>query len=144
MKFTPRATNAFRMAEVEARGFRQPCVGSQHLLLGLYLLGSGVQFSILTKLGFTADSLRQSIVALGSIAEQTQTVDGFVFGASAVQSLERASHEAAAMSHTYIGTEHVLLGLLSEQAGGAATLFRDHKANTAMGRQMILDAYAHV
>src|SRR5687768_9479493 len=113
--------------------------GGEKCGLGLFLLGNGVQFSILRKLGFTVDALRQSIVMMEVVAEQTQTIDGCVFGSSAAHALERACREAAAMSHTYVGTEHILLGLLSEEVGGAASLFAAHHVDTAKARQVILD-----
>ena len=144
MEFTPRAQNAFRLAEEEARRLGHPCVGSQHLLLGLFLLERGVQFSILRKLGFTTESLRQCIAAIGPVSEPTQAIGTFVFGVSATHTLERAAHEAETLSHTYTGTEHVLLGLLSERLGGAASVFAAHCADVAKGRQMILDEYAQV
>ena len=141
MEFTPRAKNAFRLAEAEARNLGHPCVGSQHLVLGLFLLGNGVQFSILRKLGCTTESLRQSISKIGQIAQQKEPVGEFEFGDSAARSLERAAQEAAVTSHTYIGTEHILLGLLSEESGGAARTFAALKLDVAKGRQMILDEY---
>jgi len=142
MELTPRAKNAIRLAETEARSFDHPCVGSQHMILGLLLLGSGVQFSVLRKLGFTVDSLRQQIAAIGPRSEPSQKLCGFAVGSSAARALERAAQEAAAMSHTYTGTEHILLGLLSEESGGAADLFATLKVDTAKAKQVILDEYA--
>ncbi len=130
---------ALRRAEAEARGFGHPCAGSQHLVLGLFLLGSGVHFSVLETLGVTADSLRRGIAAAGPVPEETQTIGGVVLGGSAARALERAAQEAAAMSHTYTGTEHILLGLLSEESGGAAALFAAHKVDVAKARQVIVD-----
>lgn len=133
--------NAFRHADSEARTFGHPAVGSQHLVLGLFLLGGGVHFSVLRHLGFTAESLRRDIVALGPTLENTQTISDFVFGSSAAQAVERAGQEAAAMSHTYTGTEHILLGLLSERSGGAASLFAAQKVDVAKARRVILNGY---
>jgi ATP-dependent Clp protease ATP-binding subunit ClpC len=144
MNFTPRAERALHSAKVEARSLGHPCVGSQHLVLGLFLLGSGVHFSVLQELGFSADSLRRSIMAAGPVAEQTQGVGGFLFGSSAAHALERASQQAAAMSHTYTGTEHILLGLLSEESGGAADLFAAHKVDVVKTRQRIVDECTQV
>jgi ATP-dependent Clp protease ATP-binding subunit ClpC len=142
MELTPRTQNAFRLADSEARNLSHPCVASQHLVLGLFLLGGGVHFSVLRQLGFTDESLRQNITAIGPVSEQTETISGFVFGSSAARALERAAPKAAAMSHTYTGTEHILLGLLSEESSGAASLFIGHKADTALARQMVLNEYA--
>src|SRR5262245_11909475 len=65
MEFTPRAKIAFGHAGTEAQALRHPSVGSQHLLFGLLLLGSGVHFSVLRQLGFTAEALRQKIATRG-------------------------------------------------------------------------------
>ena len=142
MKFTPRARKAFGLAEAEARRLGHPCLGSQHLVLGLFLLGSGVHFSVLRRLGFKVESLRQHIVAIGLVSEPTQTVSGFTLGISGARVLERAAQQAAAMAHTYTGTEHVLLGLISEESGGAANLLALQEADVAKARRAILDEYA--
>ena len=134
--------DAFASAEAEARSLHHPSIASQHLVLGLFLLGSGLHFSILRKLGCTADSLRQGVTALGPTMGPTQTIGEFAFAASAGQVLERAAREAAAMSHIYIGTEHLLLALLAEESGGAASLFTMHRADVARARRTILDAYS--
>jgi ATP-dependent Clp protease ATP-binding subunit ClpC len=112
--------------------------------LGLFLLGSGVHFSVLQKLGVSADSLRRSIVAAGPVAEPTQAIGGLVFGGSAARALERAAQQAAAMSHTYTGAEHILLGLLSEESGGAAELFAAYKVDVAKVKQVIVDECTQV
>jgi ATP-dependent Clp protease ATP-binding subunit ClpC len=141
MEFTPRAKTAFLHAETEARAFGHPTVGSHHVLLGLFLLGSGVHFSVLKQLGFNVELLRREIAALGPTVEGTKSISEFVFGVSAAQALERANQEAAAMSHTYTGTEHILLGLLSEESGGAANLFSTRNVNVAEARRVILNEY---
>jgi ATP-dependent Clp protease ATP-binding subunit ClpC len=139
MEFTPRAKIAFQRAETEVQVLGHPTVGSQHLVLGLFLLGSGVHFSMLRQLGFTAESLRRQIAALGPTAESTKLIGEFAFGISAAEALERANQEAAAMSHTYTGTEHILLGLLSEKSGGAASLFASQGVDIAKARRVILN-----
>jgi ATP-dependent Clp protease ATP-binding subunit ClpC len=144
MEFTPRAKTAFRLADAEARSLSHPCVGSHHLVFGLFLLGSGVHFSILRQLGFSEETLRQSIIDIGPVSEQTQSIGGFTFGNSAAKALDRAGQAAAAMSHTYTGTEHILLGLLAEESGNAAWLFATHKVDTAKAKQVILYEYGQV
>lgn len=145
MEFTPRAQKAFRLAEAEARSFSHRPIGSHHLVLGLFLLESGVQFHILQELGCTIQSLRQAVESVGAVPEQVQPVSGVELGASAALALERASGEASAMSHTYVGTEHILLGLLSEeQPGPASRLFAAHHADRAKARAEILREYGQV
>jgi ATP-dependent Clp protease ATP-binding subunit ClpC len=144
MEFTPRAERSFRLAQAEAHSLGHRAVGSQHLVLGLILLGDGVQFAVLQGLGCTADSVRRNIVAIGPLTEDTQKIEGHQFGASAARAVQRAGEEARAMTHTYVGTEHILLGLLSEESGPAATLFLTQGMDTARARNMILDEYRHV
>jgi ATP-dependent Clp protease ATP-binding subunit ClpA len=120
-------------------------IGSHHLVIGLFLLGSGVHFSILQKLGCTIQSLRQAVESIGAVPEQVQAVGGVELGASAVLALERAFYDAAAMSHTCVVTEHLLLGLLSEeQPGPTSRLFAAHDVDTAKAREEILHEYGHV
>ncbi len=144
MEFTPRAEKAFRLAQAEADSLRHSAVGSQHLVLGLILLGDGVQFAVLQELGCTADSLRRNIVAIGPPKEEMERTGDHEFGVSAARALHRANQEARAMRHTYVGTEHILLGLFSEQSGPAAKLFSAERVDTTRGRQIILDEYKQV
>ena len=141
MKYTPRAQQVFKLASIEVESLGHPCVSSQHLLLGLLILGSGFQFSILTKLGFTVDSVRQSIRTSKPDVEQFKKIGGINIGISSQRALERAMREAAAMSESYTGTQHILLGLLAEEGGGAAALFVSQKVDTAKTRQEILTEY---
>jgi ATP-dependent Clp protease ATP-binding subunit ClpC len=141
MTLTPRAKKALQFAVMEARNLGHPCAGSQHLLLGLSRLGSGVHFSILQSHGLTPETLVDSVGYLGPVAEQTQEFEGFVVGESIVRALERASMELPEQSFTYLGTEHLLLGLLAEELGAAATLFAAHQLDTASARRQIRREY---
>ena len=139
MKFTPKAERALRLAAREARDFGHPCVSSQHLVFGLFLLGDNVQSSLLHKLRFTEDSLRQSIAASEALSEPTEKTGDLTLGASAARALERAEGEAAKTLLSHVWTEHILLGLLAEEDGGAARLFRAQQVDTARARQAVLD-----
>jgi len=139
MELTPRAKQALESAHALARDLGHSRVGSQHLVFGLFQLGSGVHFSVLRSLGFSADSLRRAIAAeapVGSISADGPTAD-----ISATAALKRAEMEATALSHTYTGTEHILLALLSEERGGAANLFASRSVDTTKTRQTILHEY---
>ena len=145
MEFTPRAQKAFRLAEAEARSFGHTPTGSHHLVLGLFLLKSGVHFHVLQSLGCTVQSLRQAVESIGTVSEQVQPVSGLELGESAAHAVERAGGEAAAMSHSYVGTEHILLGLLAEeQAGPASKLFAAQHVDRAKAREEILHEYGQV
>src|SRR3954468_9967695 len=118
--FTPRAKQAFKIAEEAVRQLGHPCVGSHHLLLGLFVLGEGGHPSILRSLGITYDSLFNGVGDVGPVDEPTETMDGFVLGLSAAAALRRAERGANALGHAYVGLEHILMSLLSEKSGGAA------------------------
>src|SRR4051812_11446449 len=88
MEFTPRAQKAFRFAEAEARTMGHALIGSHHLVLGLFLLESGVHFSILQELGCTTQSLRQAVESVGAVPEQVQLLGGVELGASSALALQ--------------------------------------------------------
>ena len=136
MELTPRAKQALESARQVARDLGHSRVGSQHLVFGLFQLGSGVHFHVIRSIGFTSDSLRQTIAAEAPVG--SVTVSGPTFDISATAALKRAETEATAMSHTYTGTEHILLGLLSEEHGGAAHLFASRGVDIAKTRQTMI------
>jgi len=139
-KYTPRANEVIKSAARQARQLGHPSVGSQHLLFALLLLGSGVQFHVLTKLGLTYSSVGDGIRQRSPDTEENKKIDGVLYGLSAVESLDRAADESRKMMHSYVGTEHILLGLLAEQKGGATDLFASHGVNVTKAREMILEA----
>jgi ATP-dependent Clp protease ATP-binding subunit ClpC len=136
MELTPRATKALEHARQLARNLGHPRIASQHLIFGLFQFGSGVHFHVLSSLGFTSESLRQAIAAEPPVA--TATATGPAFDISATEALKRAETEATAIDHTYTGTEHILLALLSEEHGGAAHLFASRGVDLSSTRQTIL------
>lgn len=141
MKLTPRAKQALQFAVIEARYLGHPFPGSQHLLLGLSRLGSGAHFSVLQNHGLTLETLVNSVGYLGPGTEKTLEFEGFHLGESVVRALERAAAELLEGSFVYLGTEHLLLGLLSEASGGAATLFAAHKLDIESARRELRREY---
>jgi ATP-dependent Clp protease ATP-binding subunit ClpC len=138
MTFTIRARRALGLAETETLALGHPCVGSHHLLLGLFLLGQGVAFHFIQSLGITHESLQRICVAIGPVEEPTESISGLIFGASAARALERAERGATVLSDTYVGTEHILMALLAENSGGAARVFEAHKTDTRAARRALL------
>ena len=138
MTFTPRTNRALAAAEVHARSVGHSCVGSHHLVVGLFELGSGVQFYILSSLGITTESLKQSIDAIGMLSEPTVPFPPFVLGVSAVRALRRAERGAGLILHSLVGTEHVLMALLAESDGGAARVFAAHGIDTIAARRCVI------
>ena len=118
-KLTRRAKQAiWKLAVEEARAFKQPKIGTEHILLGLILEGDGVAGRVLSDLGATADRARAAVEATIGAG----TFDGGQdpdLGDDAKDALEYAVEEAKQMGHHFIGTEHVLLGILREHEANA-------------------------
>jgi ATP-dependent Clp protease ATP-binding subunit ClpC len=109
-RFTPPARQVLVYASDEARSLGHDYIGGEHILLGLLREGDGIAARVLVSLGITHQSARTHLVcSIGS--RESPTTGQIPFASSAVESLERATAEADSMSHGFIGTEHVLLGL---------------------------------
>ncbi|MBA3469810.1 MAG: ATP-dependent Clp protease ATP-binding subunit [Herpetosiphonaceae bacterium] len=119
-KMSRRAKQVMSFAQEEARAFNHPYIGTEHLLLGLILEGEGVAARVLAELGVTITKARNAvefIVGHGDGPRQTAEVD---LTARAKKVFEYAIDEARKLNHTYISTEHILLGLV-RNAEGVAT-----------------------
>lgn len=119
-KMSRRAKQVMSFAQEEARAFNHPYIGTEHLLLGLILEGEGVAARVLAELGVTITKARNAvefIVGHGDGPRQTTEVD---LTARAKKVFEFAIDEARKLNHTYISTEHILLGLV-RNAEGVAT-----------------------
>jgi ATP-dependent Clp protease ATP-binding subunit ClpC len=120
-RFTDRARTVVVLAQEEARGLGHNYIGTEHLLLGLLAEGHGVGAKVLTSAGVTFDATRAEIVSIvGAKTEEAGAKIPFTPRAKTV--LERSLREALKLGHNYIGTEHILLGLLEEGMGVAAQL----------------------
>jgi len=112
-KFTERAERALRLAHEAAAELGHSHVGSEHILLGLCREGSGVAAKALTAAGVTSDKLREAIASnIGIGAAGSVTPQGLTPRTKRI--IETAMEEAARLGHSYVGTEHLLMGLLRE------------------------------
>ncbi|MEA3369270.1 MAG: ATP-dependent Clp protease ATP-binding subunit [Candidatus Ratteibacteria bacterium] len=118
--FTERAKRVVKLAREEAGRLGHAYIGTEHLLLGLVREGEGVAAIVLQNLGLELDSLRLEIEKMVQSGSATLTLGEIPFTPRAKKVLELAIENAQAMSHTYIGTEHILLGLIREGEGIAA------------------------
>lgn len=136
--FTPRAQQVLALAKKEADRFNHSYVGTEHLLLGLIKLGQGVAVNVLERMGLDLESVRMEVekeVGTGT----GQKISGSIpFTPRVKKVLALANKEAKALNHTYVGTEHILLGLLREGEGVAARVLRRMDVDVPRTRNEIL------
>ncbi len=119
-RFTERARKVIVLAKEEARRFNHDYIGTEHLLLGLIREGEGVAAAVLQKLGLGLEAIRLEIEKLVQPGPSTQIQGDVPFTPRSKKALELAAEEARALGHNYIGTEHLLLGLIREGEGVAS------------------------
>ncbi len=136
--FTPRAQQVLALARKEADRFHHNYVGTEHLLLGLINLGQGVAVNVLQKMGLDLDTVRQAVdeqVGLGPEAKPSGNVP---YTPRVKKVLALAGKEAKHLNHSYVGTEHILLGLLREGEGVAARVLKSLDVDVDRCRNEIL------
>ncbi len=123
--FTPRAQQVLQLARKEAERFNHGYVGTEHILLGLVTLGQGVAVNVLLKMGVDLESVRLEVENAVGVGPETKTVGNLPFTPRVKKILALSSSEARALNHSYVGTEHILLGLLREGEGVAARVLKN-------------------
>ena len=136
--FTPRAQRVLHLARKEAEQFNHNYVGTEHILLGLVALGSGVAVSALQSLGVDLQGLRIEVEKAVGTGADTQVAGNIPFTPRAKKVLALATSEARSLSHSYIGTEHILLGLLREGEGIAARVLENMGVDLDEAREEIM------
>jgi ATP-dependent Clp protease ATP-binding subunit ClpC len=120
-KFSERARRVLTVAQEESQRFHHGYIGTEHILLGLVREDEGVAAKVLVNLGATLNKVRQAVEGVVEQSEKPATSEtGLTAGAKKV--IELAIDEARSLGHSYIGTEHLLLGLLREGEGIAASV----------------------
>ena len=136
-RFTDRARRVVVMAQEEARKMNHKYIGTEHLLLGLLAEGEGVAAKSLGSLGIDLNSTRETVIQTVGVGQQAPT--GHIpFTPRAKKVLELALREALQLGHNYIGTEHILLGLIREGEGVAAQVLGQAEAGLQKIRQTVL------
>ena len=136
-RFTDRARRVVVLAQDEARGLKHNYIGTEHLLLGLISEGEGVAAKALETMGIKGEAVRASVVEI--IGEGEKPVEGHIpFTPRAKRVFELSLREALQLGHNYIGTEHLLLGLLKEGEGVAAQVLTKQGADLAQVRQTVI------
>ncbi len=137
--FTPRAQQVLALARKEADRFRHNYVGTEHLLLGLIKLGQGVAVSVLQKMGLDLETVRGEVEKQVGIGQESKTPVGSIPYTPRVKKvLALAGKEAKVLNHSYVGTEHILLGLLREGEGVAARVLKTLEVDIERTRNEIL------
>ena len=136
-RFTDRARRAVVLAQEEARELGHDHVGTEHILLGMLRDGTGVAASALISLGITREAARDAVAATVSRSEAMQ--ERIPFTARAKRSLELALREALQLGCDYIGTEHILLGLIHDDKSMAARTLNVLGAQPDAVRQRVIE-----
>ncbi|MBI2871101.1 MAG: ATP-dependent Clp protease ATP-binding subunit [Candidatus Omnitrophica bacterium] len=119
-RFTERARKVVILAKEEARRFNHDYMGTEHILLGLIKEGEGVAAAVLQNLGLSLDTIRLEVEKLVQPGPATMVSGDVPFTPKAKKAIELAMDEARKLGHNYIGTEHLLLGLIREGEGVAS------------------------
>ena len=136
--FTPRAQQVLALARKEADRFNHNFVGTEHLLLGLIKLGQGVAVNVLQKLGLDLETVRLEVEKQVGTGPDQKMMGNIPYTPRVKKVLALAQKEAKALNHTYVGTEHILLGLLREGDGVAARVLKNLDVDIEQTRQEIL------
>ena len=136
--FTPRAQQVLALARKEADRFNHNYVGTEHLLLGLIKLGQGVAVNVLQKMGLDLETVRQEVEKLVGSGPENKMSGNIPYPPRVKKVLALAGKEAKALQHSYVGTEHILLGLLREGEGVAAQVLKKLEIDLDRTRNEVL------
>jgi ATP-dependent Clp protease ATP-binding subunit ClpC len=136
-RFTERARQVVVLAQEEARTLKHNYIGTEHVLLGLLREEEGLAARVLESLDITAEKVRSQVVRIVGSGEEV-TSGQIPFTPRAKKVLELALREALSLGHNYIGTEHILLGLIRENEGVAARILLDFDADADKIRNEVI------
>ena len=136
-RFTERARQVVVLAQDEARALKHNYIGTEHILLGLLREEEGLAARVLDSLDITVEDVRQNVARIVGQGEEV-TTGQIPFTPRAKKVLELALREALSLGHNYIGTEHILLGLVRENEGVAARILLDFDADAEKIRNEII------
>jgi len=136
--FTPRAQQVLALARKEADRFNHSYVGTEHLLLGLIKLGQGVAVNVLERMGLELEAVRMEVEKEVGSGPTQKAAGNIPYTPRVKKVLALANKEAKALNHSYVGTEHLLLGLLREGEGVAARVLKRLDVDIQRTRNEIL------
>lgn len=135
-RFTERAQKVLALAQEEALRLGHNNIGTEHILLGIVREGEGIAAKALSALGLSAEKIQKEVEALiGRGQELTQTIH---YTPRAKKVIELSMDEARKLGHSYVGTEHILLGLIREGEGVAARVLNNLGVSLNKARQQVL------
>ena len=138
-RFTERARKVILLAKEESKRFNHDYIGTEHILLGLIREGEGVAAAVLQSLGLSLDRIRLEVEKLVQPGPSTMVSGDIPFTPTAKKVLDLATEEARALGHNYIGTEHLLLGLIREGEGVASQVLLNLGLDLQKVRSEILE-----
>lgn len=137
-KFTNRAKQVIKLAKKEAQRLNHNYLGTEHVLLGLLKLGQGVAVNVLRNLNIDFETVRAEVEKLVGYGPEIQVYGDPALTGKAKKVFEYANEEAANLNHNYVGTEHLLLGLLRQTDGVAAQVLENLNVNLKEVRKEVL------
>lgn len=137
-KFTNRAKQVIKLAKKEAQRLNHNYLGTEHLLLGLLKLGQGVAVNVLRNLNIDFETVRSEVEKLVGFGPEIQVYGDPALTGKVKKVFEYANEEAANLNHNYVGTEHLLLGLLRQTDGVAAQVLENLNVNLKEVRKEVL------
>jgi ATP-dependent Clp protease ATP-binding subunit ClpC len=136
--FTPRSQQVLALARKEAVRLNHNCLGTEHLLLGLVKLGQGVAVNVLQRLGLDLETVRLEVKKTVGTGPDEKVIGDIPYTPRVMKVLALSAREAKALNHIYVGTEHLLLGLLLEGDGVGAQILKLKNIDVERTRQEIL------
>lgn len=137
-KFTNRAKQVIKLAKKEAQRLNHNYLGTEHVLLGLLKLGQGVAVNVLRNMNIDFETVRSEVEKLVGYGPEIQVYGDPALTGKVKKVFEFANEEAANLNHNYVGTEHLLLGLLRQTDGVAAQVLENLNVNLKEVRKQVL------
>jgi ATP-dependent Clp protease ATP-binding subunit ClpC len=137
-KFTNRAKQVIKLAKKEAQRLNHNYLGTEHVLLGLLKLGQGVAVNVLKNMNIDFETVRAEVEKLVGYGPEIQVYGDPALTGKVKKVFEYANEEAANLNHNYVGTEHLLLGLLRQTDGVAAQVLENLNVNLKEVRKEVL------
>jgi ATP-dependent Clp protease ATP-binding subunit ClpC len=137
-KFTNRAKQVIKLAKKEAQRLNHNYLGTEHILLGLLKLGQGIAVNVLRNMNVDYELVRQEVERLVGFGPEIQLYGEPALTGKVKKVIEFSNEEATALNHNYVGTEHLLLGLLRQTDGVAAQVLESLNVNLKEVRKEVL------